>query len=141
MYKVIFKVTTPFRDVRGLRAVRRAGFVPYMSKRDRDVEVYVTLFRGDDMEELREALTEAAYFLNKEGRSGDSNFATVFKIKEGYLGKGVGGVLGATLGFKVGGLPGLFLGALTGLLLGEFLDLEMNENYVGVFPWPMSIEV
>ena len=141
MYKIVFKVTSPFRDARGLRAVKRAGFVPYMSKRNGDVEIYATLFKSNDMEELREALTEVAYFLGKEGRSGGQDFATVFKVNDSYLGKGVGGVLGATIGFKIGGLPGLFLGALGGLLFGEFLDIEMNESYVGVYPCPISIEV
>ncbi|QKQ99658.1 hypothetical protein GWK48_03955 [Metallosphaera tengchongensis] len=140
MFKVIFRVASERKDASGLGDLRRAGFIPYMSKRINNEEIYATLYRSDDIEELKESITEAAYFLKKNGRSGSTNFATVFKVNNGYVGKGVGGVLGASLGLKLAGIPGLFLGALGGLLLGELFDIELNESYVGVYSWPMSIQ-
>lgn len=139
MFKVIFRVTSERRDTAGLAGIKRAGFIPCMSKRNGNEEIYATVYRTNDMEELREAITEAAFFLEKAGRKGGQNFATVFKVNDSYLGKGIGGVLGASLGLKLGGIPGLFIGALGGLLLGEVFDIELNETYAGVYTWPMSI--
>ncbi|AWR99706.1 hypothetical protein [Metallosphaera hakonensis] len=140
MFKVIFRVISERRDLEGLASIKRAGFIPYMSKRNNNEEIYATVYRSNDPEEVREAITEAAFFLQKVGRKGSNNFATLFKVNDSYLGKGIGGVLGASLGLKVLGVPGLILGAIGGLLLGEVLDIELNETYAGVYSWPMSIE-
>ncbi|AEB94378.1 MAG: hypothetical protein QXR57_02790 [Metallosphaera sp.] len=140
MFKVIFRVTTEVRNTAGLREIKRAGFIPFMAKREGEEEVYEALYKSNDLEELREAITEAAYFLNKVNRKGGNNFATIYKVNDNYVGKGLGGLLGASLGLKLGGIPGLFIGAIGGLLLGEILDVELNETFVGVYSWPISIE-
>ncbi|ACP38218.1 hypothetical protein [Saccharolobus islandicus] len=137
MYKVIFRIKGGYGT--SFRELRQANFTPIYFRKDKGEEYYITLFRGKDLSEVKEAILDLSYYLSKYGKYGDHNFATIYEVKNQNFGKVAGGALGALAGYYLGGLAGLFVGALGGIFLGELLDIEMGEKLVGVLGWPMSI--
>ncbi|MEM0015639.1 MAG: hypothetical protein QXY68_02510 [Saccharolobus sp.] len=137
MYKVIFKIKGSQGN--SFRELRQAGFIPIYFRRNQQEEYYVTLFRSNDLNEVKEAILDLSYYLSKNGKYGDYNFATVYEITNSNIGKVSGGALGALAGYYLGGLAGLVLGAIGGIFLGELVDIQMGEKLVGVLGWPMSI--
>ncbi|WP_338600357.1 hypothetical protein V6M85_11830 [Sulfolobus tengchongensis] len=137
MYKVIFKIRggqgTSFKEL------RQAGFIPIYFRKNKGEEYYVTLFKGKDLGEVKEAILDLSYYLSKNGKYGDYNFATIYQISDSYLGKMAGGALGALAGYYLGGIAGLLLGTIGGIFLGELVDIEMGEKLIGVLGWPISI--
>ncbi|MEM0131541.1 MAG: hypothetical protein QXN74_05600 [Saccharolobus sp.] len=134
MYKVIFKIKGSQGN--SFRELRQAGFIPIYFRRNQQEEYYVTLFRSNDLNEVKEAILDLSYYLSKNGKYGDYNFATVYEITNSNIGKVSGGALA---GYYLRGLAGLVLGAIGGIFLGELVDIQMGEKLVGVLGWPMLI--
>lgn len=137
MYKVIFRIKG--NQGNSFKELRQVGFIPIYFRKNGKDEYYVTLFRGKDLGEVKEAILDLSYYLSKNGKYGDFNFATIYEVGNSNLGKIAGGTLGALIGYYAGGIAGLILGTLGGIFLGELADIEMGEKLVGVLGWPMSI--
>lgn len=135
MYKVIFKVNKGFAN-NSSQSLRKIGFIPIYRKIQGDYDMYMTLFKGNNLAEVKEAISEAAFYFAKEGKFGRQDFATIYEVDDKYLGKGIGSLLGAGLGYKIAGLPGLILGLLGGVIIGELADITLGEKFVGVMEWP-----
>lgn len=135
MYKVIFKVTSnPSTD--SIKTLIKLGFIPIFKKTQGNYEYYITLIKGNNLAEVKEAISEAAYYFEKQGKLGGNDFATIYEVDDKYYGKALGGVLGASLGYSLGGLAGLLLGAIGGIIVGELVDITMGEKFIGVMEWP-----
>ena len=139
MYKVIFNVISNYTYSSSLRELRKAGFIPIYFRRDNGKEQYVALYSSDDINEVKEAISDFAYYISKQGKYGGYDFAKIYKINDKYIGKVAGSGLGALLGYQLGGIAGLLLGAIGGLLLGELLDIQLGETLVGVMGWPIQL--
>jgi len=139
MYKVIFNVISTYTYSSSLNELRKAGFIPIYFRRDKGKEQYVTLYISDDINEVKEAISDFAYFISKQGKYGSYDFAKIYKINDKYVGKAAGSGLGALLGYQLGGIAGLLLGAIGGLLLGELIDMQLGETLVGVMGWPIQL--
>ncbi|ARM75709.1 hypothetical protein [Acidianus manzaensis] len=136
MYKVIFKVNANLRED-STKMLRRLGFIVIFKRTQQNQEYYTTLFKGNEISEVKEAISEASFYFEKQGKIGGSDFAKIYEIDDKYLGKTIGGLLGAGIGYNLGGIAGLILGALGGVIIGELADINMGEKYIGVMEWPM----
>ncbi len=138
MYKVIFKIDSSSQQ-NSVLTLKKAGFIPVYFRKTNGKEAYTALYRSNYLNELKEAITDLAFLLAREGKKGGKDFVTVYSVDDKYLGKGLGSILGAGLGLKLGGVPGMLLGFLGGIVLGELADIEMGEKLIGVWEWPISI--
>ncbi|AHC50630.1 hypothetical protein SUSAZ_00530 [Sulfolobus acidocaldarius SUSAZ] len=140
MYKVIFKLMSNRKSPNSIRTFTKTGFIITYYRKNGNIEEYTTLYRTNDINELKEAITDLAYLLSKQGKYGTYDFARIYMIKDEYVGKIAGGGLGAALGYTLGGLGGLVLGTLGGILLGELVDVELGETFIGVIAWPIELK-
>nr|WP_216604273.1 hypothetical protein [Acidianus sp. RZ1] len=120
-----------------LASLKRADFIPLIRRSNGQIEYYIALYRGSNLPELKEAITDLAFLLSKEGKKGDKDFATIYAVEDKYIGKGLGGFLGAGIGYQIGGFAGLLLGFVGGILAGELADIIAGEKLVGVVEWPI----
>ena len=139
MHKVVFNVIGNNTYLSSLKELKRAGFVPIYFKRDNGKEQYTALYNSNDINEVKEAITDFAYLISKQGKYGSYDFAKIYRIDDKYLGKAAGSGLGALLGYQFGGIPGLLLGVIGGILLGELVDIQLGETLVGVMNWPIQL--
>ena len=139
MYKVIFNVISNSTYSASIKELRKVGFIPIYFKRDNGKEQYVALYTTSDINEVKEAISDFAYLISKQGKYGSYDFAKIYRIDDKYLGKVAGSGLGALLGYQFAGILGLVLGAIGGMLLGELLDIQLGETLVGVMSWPIQL--
>ncbi|AWR98249.1 hypothetical protein DFR86_05480 [Acidianus sulfidivorans JP7] len=117
--------------------LKSIGFIVLFKKIQGNEEYYTTIIKGNNLAEVKEAISEAAFYFEKQGKRGEKDFAKIFEVDDKYIGKTIGGLLGAGLGYNLGGIAGLILGALGGIIIGELADINMGEKYLGVMEWPM----